>query len=118
MNPNFFPQHGPVFFSWQKKFWEIWLDSLSGGSRQIIQNNLACQEMVMKAGINFQLLYWDSYFQLMGQMFPQSQPMDEQTLDRSRDPDAVRSLIGGSLHPANTQANKIEVILDSNSNLS
>ena len=118
MNPNFFWQQEPLFFSWQTKFWKIWLDSLSRANKQIIHNNLACQEMVMKMGLDSQLLYWDSYFQLMRQIFPQSQPVDEQTFDRSRDPDAVRALIGGALHHSNPHPRKIGVILESNSNLS
>lgn len=128
MNSNFFAQHQLLFFRWQKKFLENWFDSLSRRNKQLLNNILACQEMTMKSGIELQQLWWDSYFQLIRHIFTSNQPMgkppinqpsiNQPPIDHSRDPDDVRSLIGGALHPSNTQSPKIEVILDSDSNLS
>ena len=103
-------------FSWQKNLLEIWLDSFSVGNRQMLKSNLACQEIAMNMGVKFQLLYWDSYLQLMKQIFIANKPIEQQDFHHSKNPDLVRSLIGGSLHSANTELSQIQVILEPNSN--
>jgi hypothetical protein len=65
---------------------------------ELMRFSLGIQEVGIKMGMNFQLLYWDSYLKFIDQTTAKSNSSDHKLMNETVKPDVERDLMAGSFH--------------------
>ena len=76
--------------NWQENVFDL------GG--ELMRFSFAIQEVAIKMGMNFQLLYWDSYLKFIDQTKAESQLNYQEPINERRESDVERILMAGSFH--------------------
>ncbi len=75
-----------------------WQENALDFGEELMRCSFAIQEVAIKMGMNFQLLYWDSYLKFIGQTKAKSQLNYQEPINERRESDVERILMAGSFH--------------------
>ena len=92
-----------------QKFCLNWQENTLDLAGELMRFSFAIQEVAIEMGMNFQLVYWDSYLKFIGQTRAKSESSYQEPMNERREPDVERDLMAGSFHLVDSEPKMLKI---------